>query len=215
MTNPLFMVAILLLLTKQGTGAGVGSQCAFTPNSRIRIRNPLSVINSSSSITRSQQTITTRPGINFQTSTSSLPKLSLTQLQMAGKVVGKSGGKMITTPNSFSDLVLFDLKNDSETASTTAAPVQLVYFSAAWCGPCRLTHPVVKDIGKEFASKINVYEINTDDMPDTAESQGVVSIPTIQLYSGGVLKDTIIGCVAKNVLAASVAKLLEEVALNE
>ncbi len=55
-----------------------------------------------------------------------------------------------------------------------------------------------------------MYEINTDDLADVAENCGVVSIPTILLYHRGSVKDRIIGCVAKNVLAASVAKLLED-----
>ena len=64
---------------------------------------------------------------------------------------------------------------------------------------------------KQFQSQLDVYEINTDDLPEVAEGCGVVSIPTIKLYHHGVVRDTIVGCVAKNVLAASVTKVLEEV----
>lgn len=61
----------------------------------------------------------------------------------------------------------------------------LVWFTAPWCGPCRLSIPVVKDIIKQFGGKLRPYEICTDDLPDVAAAAGVVSIPTIQLYFRG------------------------------
>ena len=63
---------------------------------------------------------------------------------------------------------------------------------------------------KEFAGKIDVMEVCTDDLPDVASEAGVVSIPTIQLFYEGEVLDTIVGCVAKNVLASAVVKVLEE-----
>jgi thioredoxin 1 len=80
---------------------------------------------------------------------------------------------------------------------------------------CRLTLPVVKEIRDQFQTQLEVYEINTDDLAEVAENCGVVSIPTILLYHRGSIKDRIIGCVAKNVLAASVAKLLEDFTSDE
>lgn len=78
------------------------------------------------------------------------------------------------------------------------------------CGPCRLSVPVVKDVMKEYAGQMTVVEVCTDDLPEVASDAGVVSIPTIQMYCQGELQDTIVGCVARNVLASSVEKVLEE-----
>jgi thioredoxin 1 len=86
----------------------------------------------------------------------------------------------------------------------------LVLFTAPWCGPCRLTSPVVTEIMTQYANKIHVLEISTDDLPDVAISVGVRSIPTILLYHEGIVQDIIVGCVAKNVLAHAVDKMLEE-----
>ena len=63
---------------------------------------------------------------------------------------------------------------------------------------------------KQFSAKIQLVEVCTDDLPDVAADAGVVSIPTIQIWSNGELKDTIIGCVAKSVLASAVEKSLED-----
>jgi thioredoxin 1 len=75
--------------------------------------------------------------------------------------------------------------------------------------------PIVKEISDQFRSQLDVYEINTDDLAEVAENCGVVSIPTILLYHRGLIKDRIIGCVAKNVLAASVLKLLDDFTSDE
>jgi thioredoxin 1 len=63
---------------------------------------------------------------------------------------------------------------------------------------------------KEYAGQLDVVEVCTDDLPDIASNAGVVSIPTIQLYYQGEVMDTIIGCVARNVLSSSVSKVLED-----
>ena len=64
---------------------------------------------------------------------------------------------------------------------------------------------------KQFSGKIEVVEVCTDDLPEVAADAGVVSIPTIQLYAQTQVKDTIVGCVAKSVLASSIEKVLDEV----
>lgn len=120
---------------------------------------------------------------------------------------GKTGGELIETVEGFLEKVL--CTTDNETDSSTK-PI-LAFFTAPWCGPCRLTNPVIKDIMKQFPNEIDVVEICTDDLPDVASDAGVESIPTIQLYYKGEVKDTIVGCVAKNILASAVNKVLEDI----
>ena len=60
-----------------------------------------------------------------------------------------------------------------------------------------------------------MVEVCTDDLPEIAEDAGVVSIPTIKIYFRGELLDTIVGCVAKNVLGNAVNKILEDLGLDE
>ena len=78
-----------------------------------------------------------------------------------------------------------------------------------------MTVPVVKDVMKQYSGDIDVVEICTDDLAEVAENAGVVSIPTIQFYFGGQPLEThsIVGCVAKTVLANAVEKVMEDVAL--
>lgn len=73
---------------------------------------------------------------------------------------------------------------------------------------------MVQSITKQFANQLEVVEVCTDDLADVAADSGVVSIPTIQFYHRGELLDTIVGCVARNVLAAAVDKVLDDIALD-
>jgi thioredoxin 1 len=116
-------------------------------------------------------------------------------------VVGKTGGRLIETIEEYEESVL---------NSDSSKPV-MVFFTAPWCGPCRLSVPAVKDVIKEFSGELECVEVCTDDLPEVAADSGVVSIPTIQLYSAGNVVDTIVGCVAKTVLASSVEKVLEDI----
>ena len=129
-------------------------------------------------------------------------------------MVTKSGGRLISSIEQFDQEVLKNKDGSDENPLDPNLPV-LVLFSAPWCGPCRLTNPVVKEIMKQYQNKIEVVEISTDDLPEVASDAGVLSIPTIQLYYDGKVMDTIVGCVAKNVLARSVDKVLEDLGLLE
>jgi thioredoxin 1 len=112
-------------------------------------------------------------------------------------VVGKSGGKLINSENEF------------EKAAGSSNPV-MVFFTAPWCGPCRLSIPVVREVFKEFSSTVQAVEVCTDDFPNIAADAGVVSIPTIQIYYKGQVQETIVGCVARKVLCSAVEKVLED-----
>ena len=127
--------------------------------------------------------------------------------------VGKTGGRVIATSEEFEQVVLKKKNVNDETEnddSDNNRPV-MVFFTAPWCGPCRLSIPVVKEISKEYANQMQTVEVCTDDLPAIASDANVVSIPTIQIYHQGQVLDTIVGCVAKSVLATAVEKVLEDV----
>lgn len=84
----------------------------------------------------------------------------------------------------------------------------LVDFWAPWCGPCRMVAPVVEEIAQQYADKVKVVKLNTDDNPNTASQYGIRSIPTLMLFKGGQRVDMVVGAVPKSTLADTIEKHL-------
>jgi thioredoxin 1 len=81
----------------------------------------------------------------------------------------------------------------------------LVDFWAPWCAPCRMIAPAVEAIAAERAGKLKVVKLNVDDNPATSQKYGITGIPTLILFKGGEVKETVIG-VAKAKLEEMIAK---------
>ena len=60
----------------------------------------------------------------------------------------------------------------------------LVDFWGVWCGPCRALAPTIDRLADQFAGKVKVGKLNTDDSPDIAVKYGISSIPQVMIFKG-------------------------------
>ncbi|KAI8009431.1 hypothetical protein LOK49_LG06G01451 [Camellia lanceoleosa] len=84
----------------------------------------------------------------------------------------------------------------------------LVEFWAPWCGPCRMIHPIIDELAKQYTGKLKCYKVNTDESPSIATRYGIRSIPTVMIFKNGEKKDAVIGAVPKSTLTTSIEKFL-------
>lgn len=61
----------------------------------------------------------------------------------------------------------------------------LVDFWAPWCGPCRMLTPTIEKLADQFAGKVKVGKLNTDDNQDVAVRYAISSIPQLLFFGGG------------------------------
>ena len=103
-------------------------------------------------------------------------------------------------------LELTDATFDEEIA---ASPIPvLVEFWAQWCPPCRLIAPILDSIAAEYADRLRVCKVNSDERPELAQRYGVMSVPTILVFSQGELSQRMVGARSRSRLLEELAELL-------
>jgi thioredoxin 1 len=87
----------------------------------------------------------------------------------------------------------------------------IVDFWAPWCGPCRMVAPILEKIAKEYAGKLVVSKVDTDENPEWASKFGVQGIPTMLFVAGGKVVHQQVGAVPEPYLRDMVDEFLNTV----
>lgn len=93
-----------------------------------------------------------------------------------------------------------------ETDVLKAEKPVLVDFWAEWCTPCQVQGPIVEEIAKDFEGKVVVGKLNVDENMNTAQTYGVMSIPTVMIFKAGGLVKQFVGVQSKEILVNELKK---------
>jgi thioredoxin len=88
----------------------------------------------------------------------------------------------------------------------------LVDFWAAWCGPCKMIAPLLDEIAKENEGRFRVAKVNIDDEPALMQRFNVRAVPTLLFFSGGELKDQLVGGAPKQAIIEKLNNLAGQAA---
>ncbi|MDJ1179424.1 thioredoxin domain-containing protein [Roseofilum sp. BLCC_M91] len=73
----------------------------------------------------------------------------------------------------------------------------LVYFWAAWCGPCRLVSPSIDQIAREYGDRLKVVKMEVDPNPESVKKYAVEGVPGLRLFKSGELTASAEGALTK------------------
>ncbi|HMG05426.1 MAG TPA: thioredoxin [Chthoniobacterales bacterium] len=91
------------------------------------------------------------------------------------------------------------------------SPIPVVVdFWAPWCGPCKMIAPLLDEIAKEHGDRFRVAKVNIDDDPALQQRFEIRGVPTLLFFSGGKLREQIVGVAAKK----AIVEKLENLPLN-
>ena len=90
--------------------------------------------------------------------------------------------------------------------------LSIVDFSADWCPPCRIMHPVVAGMAQKFAGQVTFYEVDADEIPEIIMRYNVLSLPTFLFFRDDELVGRLVGARPSGKFEAEISSFVQEAA---
>ena len=97
-----------------------------------------------------------------------------------------------------------DSSNFESAISGGDTPV-VVDFWAPWCGPCKAIAPILEELAEELGDAVKICKVNVDNNSEIAGKYSIRAIPTILIFKGGSVSETIVGLTSKDDLKAKIS----------
>ncbi len=104
---------------------------------------------------------------------------------------------------------VFDYEQNKEWKFSGERPC-IIDFYADWCGPCKMVAPILEDLAKQYAGKIDIYKVDTEQEQELASVFGIRSIPSLlfcpkdgkpQMAMGALPKESFVDAINSVLLA--------------
>ncbi|WP_029291069.1 thioredoxin [Cellulomonas sp. HZM] len=104
---------------------------------------------------------------------------------------------------------MLDVTDETFAAEVLGSDIPVVVdFWATWCGPCRMVAPVLEELSKTYEGRVKIVKVDSDANPGLVADYGIVSIPTLNIFSGGELVKQVVGARPKAVYTDEIEGVL-------
>jgi thioredoxin 1 len=83
-----------------------------------------------------------------------------------------------------------------ESAVLQAELPVMVYFWAAWCGPCRLMSPLVEKVANTYSDRLKVIKMEVDPNPESVAAYKVEGVPALRFFQAGEMQTSSEGAIS-------------------
>lgn len=87
------------------------------------------------------------------------------------------------------------------------APV-LIVFAANGSMPCDMFEPVLHELAKQYAERIEVFRLDVEENPVSTADFDILSLPTLIVFHEGEVRQRVIGAKSKDALMEELAEHL-------
>ena len=97
--------------------------------------------------------------------------------------------------------------NFEEIVLNSDKPV-LVDLWAEWCGPCKLIHPIMRELADDYDGRAIMTSVDVEGSPSLTGKYRVRNIPTVLFFKNGEVVDKVVGAVPKAKFVEKIEKYL-------
>lgn len=76
----------------------------------------------------------------------------------------------------------------------------LVDYWADWCTPCKQIAPIIEELAAEYGDKMTFVKLDTNENPQAPMANGVMGLPTLQVFVNGEVVQSMTGARSKGAL---------------